>query len=53
MERLIPTESHTLWGGAVEVHCFGIRHGNWSLKGETPEEAEENNPGKRNCNGAE
>jgi copper oxidase (laccase) domain-containing protein len=50
---MIPTESHTLWGGAVEVHCFGTRYldrtefveENWSLAGKTPEEAEENNPG--------
>jgi copper oxidase (laccase) domain-containing protein len=44
-EKLIPTESHLLFGGAVEVHCFGTRHGNWSMAGKTPEEAEKNNPG--------
>ncbi|MFA5854420.1 MAG: laccase domain-containing protein [Patescibacteria group bacterium] len=44
-EELIPTESHRLFGGAVEVHCFGTRYGNWSMAGKTPEEAEMNNPG--------
>lgn len=40
-----PTSSHTLWGGAVEIHCFGKETGNWSLAGTTQEDAERNNPG--------
>lgn len=35
-----------LWGGAVEVHCFG-RPQNWSLAGGSPIETGWNNPGIR------
>lgn len=41
-----PTSSHILWGGAVEIHCFG-KGQNWSLAGRTPHEADWNNPGIR------
>lgn len=41
-----PTSSHILWGGAVEIHCFG-RPQNWSLAGKTALAAEMNNPGIR------
>lgn len=41
-----PTSSHILWGGAVEIHCFG-RPQNWSLAGGSGLEAEMNNPGIR------
>lgn len=44
-DTLVPTQSHILFGGAVEVHCFGTRYGDWSLRGANPEEAEKSNPG--------
>lgn len=40
-----PTESFTLWGGSVEVRCYGTMTGNWSMKGGSPKEAEKKNPG--------
>lgn len=43
--RSVPTESHRLWDGAVEVLCFGTASGNWALRGMTPEENHAFNPG--------
>ena len=44
-QELKPTSSHVLWGGAVEIHCFGRATGNWSITGTTANEAKENNHG--------
>jgi hypothetical protein len=32
---LRPTAHHKLWGGAVEILCFGRKTGDWSLRDET------------------
>ena len=34
---LQPTTQHILWGGAVEILCFGRDTGDWSLRDEVPE----------------
>lgn len=40
-----PTTFHSLWGGRVEVRCYGRETGNWAFRGDTPAAAEAANQG--------
>lgn len=45
METIRPTATSVLWNGAVAVHCYGARHGDWAIKSWESDDADALNPG--------